>query len=202
MDTYSFIVYIKTEDIYTDIAKDIEPRFDTSNYELDRPLPKGMNKKVFGLMKDGLMKECAALRAKTCSYLTHNNDGDKKTKGTKKFIIKRKLKFIDYENCLKATQPENKINQLVKVRLTPENFRESRNEFIKTNRLILKTYQRFKIERNHFTEEINEIALSSNDDKSIKSIDSAEAYAYGTSKDLICKIEKTKCYSIIKQCKK
>ena len=118
MDTYSFIVYIKTEDIYTDIAKDIEPRFETSNYELDRPLPKGMNKKVFGLMKDGLMKECAALRAKTCSYLTHNNDGDKKTKGTKKFIIKRKLKFINYENCLKATQPENKINQLVKVRLT------------------------------------------------------------------------------------
>ena len=40
MDTDSFIIYIKTDDIYKDIAKDVENRFDTSNYELDRPLPK------------------------------------------------------------------------------------------------------------------------------------------------------------------
>ena len=46
MDTDSFIVYIKTDDIYTDNAEDVETRFDTSNYELDRPLPKGKNKKV------------------------------------------------------------------------------------------------------------------------------------------------------------
>ena len=45
MDTKSFTVYKKTDDIYTDIAKDVETRFDTSNYELDRPLPKGKNKK-------------------------------------------------------------------------------------------------------------------------------------------------------------
>ena len=38
--TDSFIVYIKTDDIYKDIAEDVETRFDTSNYELDRPLPK------------------------------------------------------------------------------------------------------------------------------------------------------------------
>ena len=40
MDTDSFIVYIKTDDIYKDIAEDVEIRFDTSNYELDRPLRK------------------------------------------------------------------------------------------------------------------------------------------------------------------
>ena len=45
MDTDSFIVYIKPDDIYKDIAEDVETRFDTSNYELDRPLPKGKNKK-------------------------------------------------------------------------------------------------------------------------------------------------------------
>ena len=50
MDTDNFIVYIKTEDIY----KDIEISFDTSNYELERPLPKGKNKKVIGLIKDEL----------------------------------------------------------------------------------------------------------------------------------------------------
>ena len=54
MDTNSFIVCIETNDIYNDIAKDIETRFDTSNYELDRPLPKGGKKKVIGLMKDEL----------------------------------------------------------------------------------------------------------------------------------------------------
>ena len=41
MDIYSFIVYIKIDDIYKDIAEDVEIRFDTSNYKLDRPLPKG-----------------------------------------------------------------------------------------------------------------------------------------------------------------
>ena len=41
MDTDSFIVLIKTDDIYKDIAEDVENRFDTSNYELDRPFPKG-----------------------------------------------------------------------------------------------------------------------------------------------------------------
>ena len=45
MDTDSFIVYIKTEDNYIDIPKDVETRFDTSNYELDRPLSEGKNKK-------------------------------------------------------------------------------------------------------------------------------------------------------------
>ena len=44
METYSFIVYIKTDDIYNDIAEDNYTRFDTSNYELDRPLPKIKNK--------------------------------------------------------------------------------------------------------------------------------------------------------------
>ena len=45
MDTDNFIVYIKTEDIYSDIAKDVETRLDTSNYKLDRPLPIRKNKK-------------------------------------------------------------------------------------------------------------------------------------------------------------
>ena len=44
MDTDSLIVYIKTQNIYKDIAKDVETRFDTSSYELDRPLPKGSYK--------------------------------------------------------------------------------------------------------------------------------------------------------------
>ena len=54
---------------------------------------------------------------------------------------------------------------------------------------------------NVFTEEINKIALSSNDGKRIQSIDLIETYAYGTRKDLVCKKEKIKCDNIIKQYK-
>ena len=54
MDTGSFILYIKADDMCTDIAKDVEARFDTSNYELDRPLSKRKNKKVIELIKDEL----------------------------------------------------------------------------------------------------------------------------------------------------
>ena len=42
----------KTEDFYKDIAKDIEKKFNSSNYDVDRPLLMGKNKKVIGLMKD------------------------------------------------------------------------------------------------------------------------------------------------------
>ena len=71
---YSLIMNIKTKDFDKDIAQDVEERFDTSNYDVDRPLPKGKNKKVIGLMKDELggwiITEFVALRPKTFSYMT------------------------------------------------------------------------------------------------------------------------------------
>ena len=76
MDTDSFIIHIKTEDFYKDIANDVEKRFDTLNYEVSRPLPTGKNKKVIGLMKDELggkiMTEFVALRPKTYAYLSYD----------------------------------------------------------------------------------------------------------------------------------
>ena len=54
VDTDSFIVHVKTDNIYKDIAENVDTRFDTSNYEIDRPLPKRKNEKVIGLMKDEL----------------------------------------------------------------------------------------------------------------------------------------------------
>ena len=69
MDTGSFIVRVKTDVINKDIAEDVETRFDTLNFELDRPLPKG---KKIGLKKDELrgqiyVKEFIGLRPKTYS---------------------------------------------------------------------------------------------------------------------------------------
>ena len=113
MDTDSFIVYLKTDNIYKYIAEDVETRFDTSNYELDRPLPKRKKENVIGLMKYELggriMKKFVGLRANAYSYLIDEN---KKAKTTKKSVIKRKLRFQNYKNCLEATQLDNIINLL------------------------------------------------------------------------------------------
>ena len=93
MDTDSFVMNIKTEYYYKDIANDVEKRFDTSNYEVDRPLPTGKNKKVIGLMKDELggriMTEFITLRPKAYTYLTDDGKEEKKAKGTKKCVIKK-----------------------------------------------------------------------------------------------------------------
>ena len=103
MDTDSFIIYIKTKNVYEDISDDVEKRFDTSNYELNRPLPTGKYKKVIGLIKDELgwkiITEFAALKPKTYSYLIDGGNSDKKAKGTKQFVITWRLKFNDYKNC-------------------------------------------------------------------------------------------------------
>ena len=90
----SFIVYIKTENTYVDIAKYFKTRFDTSNYELERPLPNGKIKKVPGLMKDELdgkiMTEFVALKPKTCSFLTDDSDENKK-KAQKSVLLNENL---------------------------------------------------------------------------------------------------------------
>ena len=103
--------YIKTDTIYKDIAENVEIRFDTSNYELDKPLSKDKNKKVIRWMKDKLdgkiMKKIAGFKAKTYSYLIYN-DSEDKTK-----MCHKKINFENYKNCLEAeTQPKNKINHL------------------------------------------------------------------------------------------
>ena len=154
MDTQSFVISTKKNDFYEDIANDVEKRFDTSNYEVNRPLPTGKNKKVIGLMKDELggkiITEFVTLRPKTYSYLTDDCKEDKKAKGTKKCVIKRMIKFNDYKNCLLKDE------------------------------VILKSQHRF-ISKKHnvYTENINKIALSNNDDKRIVSLDKITSYPYG-----------------------
>ena len=153
-DTDSFVINIKTNDFYKDISQDVNERFDTSNYTFDRPLPKGKNKKVIGLMKDelggGIITEFVALRPKTYSYITNDFNELKKAKGTKKCVVKKMLRFDDYKNCL---------------------F---------TNSKVLRSQQRFKSE-NHsvYTENINKIALSCDDDKRIVAVDGISSYPYG-----------------------
>ena len=87
------------------------------------------------------MKEFCALRAKTYSYLMDDNSEVKKSTGTKKCVIKREFMFENYKDCLSK------------------------------DKIILKSQQRFKSDHhNIYTEEINKIALSSNDDKEITNV--------------------------------
>ena len=154
MEMDSFIMNIKTNDLYKDIANDVDKRFDTSNYEVNRPLPTGKNKKVIGLMKGELggkiITEFVTLRPKTYSYLTDDGKEDKKAKGTKTCVIKRMIKFNDYKNCLLK------------------------------DKALLKSQQRFISKKHNVcTEDINKVALSNNDDKRIVSSDKITSYSYG-----------------------
>ena len=105
-------------------------------------------------MKDELggriIAEFVTLRPKTYSYLTDDGKEDKKPKGTKKCVIKRMIKFNDYKNCLLK------------------------------DKVLLKSQQRF-IRKKHdvYTEDINKVALSNNDDKRIVSSDKITRYPYG-----------------------
>ena len=106
MGTDSFIIDIKTEDFYEDIANDVERWFDTSNYDKNdkRPLPIGKNKKVIGRFKDELggkiMTEVVANRAKTDAYLLDVDREIKKAKGVKRCVIMRRLMFEIYKDSL------------------------------------------------------------------------------------------------------
>ena len=154
MDTDSFVVTIKTKDFYKDIAENVKERFDTSNYINDRPLPTEVNKKVIGLMKDELggdiITEFVGLRPKAYSYITNDFIETKKAKGTKKCVIKKMLRFEDYK------------------------------KFLFSNGKVLKSQQRFKSENHEvYTENINKIALSCDDDKRIVTSDRITSYPYG-----------------------
>ena len=109
LDTDSFIVYMKTNDIYVAV---VENRFDTSNYELGRPLSKGKNEKLIELMKDELGRK----------VMIDDGSEGKKAKGTKRCVIKRKLKFEIYENSLEATKLKNKINCLEEKEIDIDSF--------------------------------------------------------------------------------
>ena len=166
MDADSFVINIFIEDFFEDINNDVERWFDTSNYDENdkRPLPMGVNKKVIGMFKDELggkiMKEFCALRAKTYTYLMDDDSEKKKAKGIKRCVIKRRLMFENYKDSL--------FN----------------------NKTILKSQLRFKSDHhNVYTEEVNKIALNSNDDKRLQTFDRVTTYPYGTNAFKVCESE-------------
>ena len=92
---------------------------------------------------------------------------------------------------MEATKLEDKINQLGKNKIDEDNvffYKRKHREFIKNNKLVLKTQKRFISERhNIFIDEINKTALSSNHDQRMQSINSTETNANETRKNLVSK---------------
>ena len=76
----------------------------------------GENKKVIGMMKDELGGKIIGLRPKCYSYLTEDGNVDKKAKGTKKFVIRKEIRFNNYVQCLKEKKKIfKKNNKYLKV---------------------------------------------------------------------------------------
>ena len=166
MDTDSFVIHIRTEDFYEDVANNVKIWFDQSNYSEydDRTLLRGMNKKEIRFFKDELgrkiMKEFLAFRPKTYSYLIDQESKHKKAKGTKECVINRRLQFNNYKDGL--------LN----------------------NKILIKSQQRFKSEKHKvYTQKVDKIALSSNDNKRLQTFDRTTTYPYGTNAFKVCENE-------------
>ena len=171
-DTDSFIINVKTEIFFEDISNDFERWFDTSNYDKNDkiPLPIGKNKKVPRLFKDEfggkIITEIVVLRPKTYAYLMDDGSNHKKAKGTKKCVIKRKLMFKNYKDCL--------FN----------------------NKTVYRSQGRFRSYYHDAYIEVNKIVLSSNDDERLQTFDRITTYQYGTNTFKACESEmmsKYKC---------
>jgi hypothetical protein len=154
-DTDSLAYEIKTDDFYADIAPDVDSRFDTSEYSKDHPsgIKTGVNKKVIGMFKDEAagkqIEEFVGLRAKLYSYRMAGED-HKKCKGVKKNVVKNSITHDDYRDCLFT-----KIEQSRRMNV----IRSLHHEM--------------------YTEEINKVALSAEDDKRAIMQDGIHTLAYG-----------------------
>ena len=141
-DTDSFVYQIETEDFYKDISEDVEAKFDTSNYAENHSLYLTKNNKVIGKFKDEcggkIMQEFVGLRAKLYSYKMYEGDETKKCKGVKSSVVKKEITFKDYKDCLFDKKEQMRTMNVI---------RSHKHEI--------------------FTEEVNKIALSANDDKRV-----------------------------------
>ena len=141
-DTDSLLYQIKTDDFYKDISRDIETKFDTSDYPPDHPsgVLTGVNKKVIGMFKDevaGKQITCfVGLRPKLYSFKLEDDILTKKCKGVKKNVVKKKLDYEDYVDCLFLGKKQMRSMKII---------RSEKHDI--------------------YSKEVNKVALSNEDDK-------------------------------------
>ena len=161
-DTDSLMYEVETEDFYKDISPDVPTHFDTSNYPkghatpagVPSGIPVGINKKVVGMFKDEAggktITEFVGLRSKLYSYKTDAGKRRKRCKGINKSVIEKRITFQDYKDCLFSGKTEKrKMNNI-----------RSHGHVI-------------------YSETVNKVALSSNDDKRYICEDGVHTLAWG-----------------------
>ena len=155
-DTDSLVYEIETDDFYKDISPDVRDMFDTSNYPKNHPsgIETGVNKKVINMFKDEAggkqIAEFVGLRAKLYSYRMDNGEEIKKDKGVKASVVKNTISFNDYMDCLFNKKPQMRQMNLI---------RSDKHDV--------------------YTETVNKVALSADDDKRIICEDGIHTFAYG-----------------------
>ena len=154
-DTDSLMYEIPTSDFYKDIAPDIDQKFDTSNFEKDHisGIASVKNKKVIGMMKDEAggkqITEFVGLRSRLYSFKFDEKE-EKKCKGVKRSEVKRTINFKDYKDCIFTGNKQMRSMNVI---------RSHKHEV--------------------FSETINKVALSSEDDKRIICEDGVHTLAHG-----------------------
>ena len=143
-DTDSLLYHIHTDDFYNDISYDIQDKFDTSNYPLNHEsgIQTGVNKKVIGMFKDEVagrqITHFVGLRPKLYSFKVEDGSLTKKCKGIKKNVVKNKIEFEDYVECLFSGERQMRKMKIIR----------SENHDI-------------------YSKEVNKVALSNEDDKRV-----------------------------------
>ena len=133
---------IYTDDFYKDITPNILSKFDTSDYSPNHPsgIPTGVNKKVIGMFKDEVagkqITHFVGLRPKLYSFKIEEDKEVRKCKGIKKNVIKKKLDFDDYVQCLFSGEKEMRKMKII---------RSEKHDI--------------------YSKEVNKVALSNEDDK-------------------------------------
>ena len=141
-DTDSLMFQIYTDDFYKEISPDIKTKFDTSDYPPNHKsgILTGVNKKVIGMFKDevaGKQITCfVGLRPKLYSFRIEEDKEVRKCKGIKKNVVKKKLDFDDYVQCLFLGRKEMRNMKII---------RSEKHEI--------------------YSKEVNKVALSNEDDK-------------------------------------
>ena len=143
-DTDSLIYQIKTKDFYKDITHDILSKFDTSDYPPNHKsgIPTGVNKKVIGMFKDEVagkqISRFVGLRPKLYTFEIEEDKEVRKCKGIKKNVVKKRLNFDDYVQCLFTGRKEMRSMKII---------RSEKHDI--------------------YSKEVNKVALSNEDDKRI-----------------------------------
>ena len=158
-DTDSLIYEIGAEDFYRDIAGDVEMWFDTSEFDASHSsgIRTGVNKKVIGMMKDEaggkIIQEFVGLRAKQYSFKMWEDSFEhksKRCKGIRKNVVKKHVTHDDYKNCLLNREEQMRNMNVIRSHL-----------------------------HDVYTEEVNKVALSVEDDNRVIMENGIHTLAYG-----------------------